>query len=64
MESLQSIDPMTWIIIIAAVVISTVVLFNKAVKFILKIAVISVMILFLLYFLIQAGVIEAPSLGG
>ncbi len=63
MESLQSIDPMTWIIVVVAVLISTVVLFNKAVKFILKIAVIGVMILFVVYFLVQAGILELPNIG-
>ena len=63
MESLQTINPMTWIIIIAALLISVIVLFNKAVKFILKLAVIGVMVLFVAYFLIQAGIIEAPTFG-
>lgn len=63
MEKLQSITPMVWIIIGAAVLISTFVLFNKAVKFLLKLAVIFVMLLFVAYFLVQAGVIESPAFG-
>lgn len=57
MEALQSISPMTWLVMIAAVIISTVVLFNKAVKFMLKLAVIVVMLLLAIYFLHQAGII-------
>jgi len=63
MESLQSIDPMVWIIIIAAALIGAFVVFNKAVKFVLKLAVIGVLILFVGYFLIQAGIIDPPTLG-
>lgn len=61
MESLQTIDAMTWIIIAAAVIISITVLFNKAIKLMLKLAVISVAVLFVVYFLIQAGVIKMPT---
>jgi hypothetical protein len=63
MEALQNIDPMTWMIIGAAVIISVVVLFNKAVKFALKLAVIVVMLIFAAYFLVQGGVIEIPEIG-
>ena len=63
MESLKNLDSMTWMILAAAGIICTVVVFNKAVKFMLKLAVIGVMILFVGYFLIQAGVIELPNLG-
>lgn len=63
MEKLQSISPMAWIIIGTAVLISMLVLFNKAVKFILKLAVIIVMVLFVVYFLVQAGVMESPNIG-
>lgn len=63
MESLQSIDPMTWIILIVAAMIGVFVLFNKAVKLILKLAVIGVMVLIVAYFLVQAGIIEPPNLG-
>lgn len=60
MESLKTIDAMTWIIIAAAIVISVAVLFNKAIKFVLKLAVIGVLGLFVVYFLVQAGVITIP----
>jgi hypothetical protein len=63
MESLQAIDPMTWIIIGAAVIICAAVLFAKAIKFALKLAVIAVMLLFIAYFLVQAGIIELPTQG-
>jgi low affinity Fe/Cu permease len=63
MENLSSISPMTWIIILAAALIGAFVLFNKAVKLTLKLAVIVVMVLFVVYFLIQAGLVEPPPLG-
>ena len=63
MEALEQIDPMTWIIIAAAAVISVAVLFNKAIKFALKIAAIMVCLIFVLYFLVQAGVVTLPSTG-
>lgn len=62
-ELLKNLDSMTWMIIAAASIICAIVLFNKAVKFMLKIAVILVMILFVGYFLIQAGLIELPISG-
>jgi hypothetical protein len=48
---------MTWLIIIAASIIFVTLLFNKAVKLILKLAVLVVMALFVAYFLRQAGII-------
>ena len=48
-ELLKNLDSMTWMIIAAASIICAIVLFNKAVKFMLKIAVILVMILFVGY---------------
>lgn len=57
MEALKSLDPMTLLISIAAVIICCLVLFNKAVKFMLKLAVIGVMLICVVYFLVQAGVI-------
>lgn len=62
MESVQSISPMMWMILIAAAIISLAVLFNKAVKFTLKLAVITVMAVFVVYFLVQAGIIPPPAL--
>ena len=64
METVQQIDPMTWIIIVAAMVISIAVILNKAIKFVLKLAAIGVCLLFVVYFLIQAGVIMPPELPG
>ena len=63
METLQSINPMIWIIVLAATLISTLVLFNNAVKPALKLAVVAVMALLVVYFLIQAGLIGPPRLG-
>ena len=60
MEVLQNIDSMTWLIIAAAIIICISVLFAKAIKNILKIAVIGVMILLVGYFLIQARIIVLP----
>ena len=48
---------MTWLIIIAAVFICSTILFNKAIKVILKLAVFVVILAFVAYFLIQAGII-------
>ncbi len=60
METLANISPMTWIILIAAVIICVSVLFAKAIKFVLKLAVIVVMLLFVVYFLRQAGISLLP----
>lgn len=54
-EQLQSMDGMSWIIILAAATIIAIILFAKAVKFTLKLAVIAVMLLLIAYFLRQAG---------
>ena len=57
MEPLRSVPPMTWLILLAAAVICLFVLFNKAVKLMLKLAVIGVMALLVGYFLRQAGIL-------
>ena len=57
MESLFAMSPTARVVIIAACAICVIVLFAKAVKFVLKLAVIAVMLLFVAYFLIQEGVI-------
>ncbi|QHI69670.1 hypothetical protein [Tichowtungia aerotolerans] len=54
-ESLQSIDSMTWIILLSAAAIIAFILFAKAIKLTLKLAVIAVMLLLIAYFLRQAG---------
>ena len=63
MEALQTMNPMVWIILISAVIISIAVLFNKAVKFLLKLAVLIVVAMFAVYFLVQANVIVLPTIG-
>lgn len=62
-EAIKTMHPMVWIIIVAAIVICSTVLFNKAIKFVLKLAVIGVAILFVVYFLVQANVIVPPTFG-
>jgi hypothetical protein len=57
MENLQSIDPTTAVILIAACSIIVLVLFAKFIKGLLKIAIITSMIACILYFLRQAGII-------
>ena len=57
METLQNIDPTTAIVVIAACVIIVLVLLAKFIKGILKIAIIASMIVCILYFLRQAGII-------
>ena len=47
-------------VIAAASVIIVLVLFSKAIKFILKLAVVAVMLMFITYFLVQAGAITIP----
>jgi hypothetical protein len=61
LDSLQTIDPMSWIILILAAAISLAVLFNKAIKWVLKLAVIAIMAVYALYFLVQANIIELPT---
>ncbi|MDF7798085.1 hypothetical protein P4C99_01320 [Pontiellaceae bacterium B1224] len=63
LEALKTMHPMVWIILVAAVVITVASLFNKAIKFALKLAVIGVAALFVLYFLVQANVIVLPTFG-
>ncbi len=60
METLSQIDSMTWMILVSAVIICVAVLLAKTIKFVLKLAVIVVMLLFVIYFLRQAGVIPLP----
>jgi len=57
MEALSNIDSMTWTIIIAAIFICLATLFSKAIKFLLKLAVIIVMLFVVAYFLVQAGIL-------
>jgi hypothetical protein len=60
MDALSSIDSMTWTIIAAATVICIATLFSTAIKFLLKLAVIAVMLGVVAYFLVQAGIIRLP----
>jgi len=62
-ETLKSVDTMTWLIAAVAAVICSAVLFNKAIRFMLKLAVIAVLALIVGYFLVQSGVIELPIRG-
>ncbi|HSR87547.1 MAG TPA: hypothetical protein VLL07_01230 [Pontiella sp.] len=57
MENLQSIEPMTAIIIIAACAIIVLALCAKFIRGLLKIAIITSMIACILYFLREAGII-------
>jgi hypothetical protein len=60
MEALSTIPPMTWMIVISAIIICALALFAKAIKTTLKLAIIAVMLLFIAYFLVQAGIIQLP----
>jgi hypothetical protein len=60
MEALSHLDPMTWIIIIAAVIICALTVLSKAIHLTMKLAIIVVMLAFIAYFLRQAGVIQLP----
>jgi hypothetical protein len=60
MEALSTIPPMTWMIVISAIIICVLALFAKAIKTTLKLAIIAVMLLFIAYFLVQAGIIQLP----
>jgi uncharacterized membrane protein YfhO len=57
MDILQQFSPTAVMILISAVVILVLVLFAKAIKFTLKLAVIAVMVLLIAYFLRQVGLI-------
>jgi len=62
MEALSEIGPVIWILLGAAAIICGLVLWSKVIKPALKLAVIFVMLLFMAYFLTQAGVIAFPRL--
>ena len=57
MDTLYTIDSMTWIIMVSALVICVLILFAKAIRAALKLAVLIVMLAFVAYFLRQAGII-------
>ena len=61
METLANIPPMTWIIMVSAIIICVLALFAKAIKATLKLAIFAVMLLFVLYYLVQAGLIQLPQ---
>ena len=63
METFNSIDPVIWIIVAAAGSICIFVLLNKAIKKLLKLIVIGALLLGVVYFLVQYGVIELPDMG-
>ena len=57
----ESIPPMHWIIFAAAAFITVAAILNKAIKIILKVAIIVVVLMFVIYFLVQDGVIVLPT---
>ncbi|MEA2069327.1 MAG: hypothetical protein U9P12_09010 [Verrucomicrobiota bacterium] len=57
---LSDIEPMVWLIIGAATIISVAVVFAKTIKVVLKLAVVAVMLAFVGYYLVQAGIIQLP----
>jgi len=60
MTFFESLDATTVLIVLAAVIISVMVVFARAIKVSLKLAVIAVMLIFIVYFLHQAGIIQFP----
>ena len=63
MELVESMSTTSWMVVASAAIIILLVLFHKAIKAALKIAVILVMLAFIVYFLHQAGIIQIPGLG-
>jgi hypothetical protein len=63
MELVESMSTTSWMVVASAAIIILLVLFHKAIKAALKIAVILVMLTFIVYFLHQAGIIQIPGLG-
>lgn len=63
MEIFESMNATGWMVVAAASIIIVLVLFHKAVKTVLKIGVIIVMLIFITYFLHQAGIIQIPGIG-
>jgi hypothetical protein len=63
MELFESMSTTSWMVVASAAIIILLVLFHKAIKAALKIAVILVMLAFIVYFLHQAGIIQIPGLG-
>ena len=60
MENLSTIDPMVWMITASAIIICVLALFAKAIKPLLKLAIIAVMLVFITYYLLQVGLIPPP----
>lgn len=63
MEFIESMDATTWMMVLSCSVIIALVLFAKAIKSVLKLAVIAVMLACIAYFLQQAGIIQLPDFG-
>jgi hypothetical protein len=63
MEIFESMSATGWMVVAAATVIIILVLFSRVIKAMLKVAVILVMLIFILYFLHQAGIIQIPGIG-
>jgi hypothetical protein len=57
MNEFQPLDPMTGLVVMAALIIIGLTLFSKFIHFILKLAIIAVMVLCILYVLREAGVL-------
>ncbi|HEY5653050.1 MAG TPA: hypothetical protein VIR63_01630 [Pontiella sp.] len=55
--TIEALSPTTWLILISAGLIIGLVLCAKAIKLIVKLAVITVMLLFAVYFLRQSGIL-------
>ncbi|MBN2163025.1 MAG: hypothetical protein JXR25_00955 [Pontiellaceae bacterium] len=55
MEFLHNLTPTATIVLIAAAIIVILAIFSKVIKWVLKLAIIAIMVLFVLYFLRQAG---------
>ena len=59
-EFFGSADTTAWLVIGTSAIIIVVVLFSKFLKFVLKLAIIAVMLLAIVYFLRQLGHVELP----
>lgn len=63
MEFFESMDATSWMVVLSAVAIIVLVLFAKFIKGMLKLAVIAAMLVLIVYFLQQAGIIHIPGMG-
>jgi hypothetical protein len=63
MEIFNSMNATGWMVVAAAGIIIVLVLFSRVIKAMLKTAVVLVMLMFIVYFLHQAGIIQIPGIG-